>query len=33
MVVMTMTKIKKIIDGNCNHDDSDNDNKNSCEVK
>ena len=33
MVVMTMTKIKNMIDGNCSHDDSDNDNKNSCEVK
>ena len=32
MMVMTMAKIENTIGGNC-HDGSDNDNKNSCEVK
>ena len=30
---MTMAKIENTIGGNCSHDDSDNDNKNSHEVK
>ena len=33
MMVMTMAKIENTIGGNCSHDDSDNDNKNSHEVK